>query len=140
MAVTLYLRKFLATTTAIMSGSSSSNSSSSASWLMVAQALLLITSLASGFQLQPPIHDALAARSCHGDNTISRWGLRNIPTPSGVSAVAGPTRKRTAAVGASEGDNFAEDRRYRRKPRGDRLKRDEYGMPSEKVYAPRPSA
>eukprot|EP00903_Cladosiphon_okamuranus_P017960 g16524.t1 len=48
------------------------------------------------------------------------------------------------ALGAARADDddetFAEDKRYRRKPRGANLRRDAAGLPSEKVYAPRQSA
>lgn len=55
---------------------------------------------------------------------------------------AGGRRMRTVivAAAAADDDSFAEDKRYRRKPKGANLKRDGAGLPSEKVYAPRQSA
>lgn len=43
-------------------------------------------------------------------------------------------------AGAADDESFAEDKRYRRKPKGANLRRDAAGLPSEKVYAPRQSA
>ena len=45
-----------------------------------------------------------------------------------------------SAAGSDDDESFAEDKRYRRKPKGANLRRDAAGLPAEKVYAPRQSA
>lgn len=121
---------------AIGSGSSTSG------WVMVAARALLLLTGTSAFQLQPPISAPPGDASPFKINNNHRGcDLARRTTPAAAtrrtvisSAATGP--------GAGKGgeESFAEDKRYRRKPKGANLRRDASGLPSEKVYAPRQSA
>lgn len=119
----------------------------SARW-MVVQTLLIANCWA--FQLQPPIVVAPSGGTTARDTNTNTNSLcrtekhtatHACPVRRVVAATPLPTRA-GVVVGAAEvgGDGFAEDRRYRRKPRGNSLRRNEAGLAAEKVYAPRPSA
>lgn len=109
--------------------------------VVVSQALVLLTR-GCAFQLQPPISPP-SAKLNHGCGSARRApgpGRGRVVCPTTTSA---ENRRATTAIaaGADGGeDSFAEDQRYRRKPKGSNLRRDEGGLPTEKVYAPRQSA
>ncbi|CAM9460275.1 unnamed protein product [Choristocarpus tenellus] len=73
---------------------------------------------------------------CPGmDNTVRKTCFRTV---------AGPTKDRVYLLKAADeadraGTGPGERGGYYRKPKGNNLRRDEFGMPVEKVYAPRPS-
>lgn len=118
-----------------------------AGWVVVvSQALLLLTPTCA-FQLQPPISPPSTNVNHSGCDLARRAAAHssssNIACPATAATVARARRAVTAlgAAGADDGDeSFAEDKRYRRKPKGANLRRDAAGLPSEKVYAPRQSA
>lgn len=117
-----------------------------AGWMVVvSQALLLLTPTCA-FQLRPPVSPP-SSNVNHRGCDLSGRGTTPSSGSVGCSAAAGALAgggRATTALGAAGGDDgdesFAEDKRYRRKPKGANLRRDAAGLPAEKVYAPRQSA
>lgn len=116
--------------------------SSSAGWIVIAARALLLLTGSGAFQLQPISPPGDAAAPFKAYNSHNGCCLARRPT----SAVARAHRtvigsaSRAPAAGKDGEESFAEDKRYRRKPKGANLRRDAAGLPSEKVYAPRQSA
>lgn len=118
--------------------------------MIAAQALLALTK-SRAFHLQPPISPPPTrySRFNHFSSNPARRtpvGATHYLTATGVRSTRTAIRAAAAKAGRSssgglgDDESFAEDQRYRRKPRGANLRRDDAGLPSEKVYAPRQSA
>lgn len=117
--------------------------------MIAAQALLALTE-SRAFLLQPPISPPPTHSSRF--NHFSSNSARRAPVAATHCLTASSARSTRTAIHAAaakfrsssgrQGDDesFAEDQRYRRKARGANLRRDDAGLPSEKVYAPRQSA
>ncbi|CAB1121184.1 unnamed protein product [Ectocarpus sp. CCAP 1310/34] len=128
-----------------------SSCSARAGWVMIAAQALLALTESRAFLLQPPISPPPTHPSRF--NHFSSNSARRAPVAATHCLTASSTRSTRTAIhaaaaksrsssGGRQGDDesFAEDQRYRRKARGVNLRRDDAGLPSEKVYAPRQSA
>ncbi|CAM9642113.1 unnamed protein product [Scytosiphon promiscuus] len=119
-----------------------------AGWIMIAARALLLLTGSGAFQLQPPISAPSDAVPFKVNNIHKSCDLvRRTPPTAAATAAAAARAHRTTIRSAARGpagkdgeESFAEDKRYRRKPKGANLRRDASGLPSEKVYAPRQSA
>ncbi|CAM9298568.1 unnamed protein product [Ectocarpus fasciculatus] len=129
-----------------------SSCSARAGWMMIAAQALLALTESRAFHLQPPISPPPTHSSSRFNHFSSNSAARRTPVAATRCLAATSARSARTAIhaaaakvrrssgGQGDDESFAEDQRYRRKPRGANLKRDDAGLASEKVYAPRQSA